>query len=94
MLHPTRTGRQKREAHFRYHMARVRDNAEAIALDRAQEVEHFQLDNKLNALLESKYALVKRETRLTWFTNFFNNLSALFPYLLDRTHLQRQCSVF
>ena len=73
---------QKREAHFRYHMARVRDNAEAIALDRAQEVEHFQLDNKLNALLESKYALVKRETRLTWFTNFFNNLSALFPYLV------------
>ena len=73
---------QRREAHFRYHMARVRDNAEAIALDRAQEVEHFQLDNKLNALLESKYALVKRETRLTWFTNFFNNLSALFPYLV------------
>ena len=73
---------QKREALFRYHMARVRDNAEAIALDRAQEVEHFQLDQKLEALLQAKYALVKRQTRLGWFTNFFSNLSTLFPYLV------------
>lgn len=73
---------QKREANFRYHMARVRDNAEAIALDRAQDIEHFQLDRKMDALLESKYALVKRETRLTWFTAFFSNLSMLFPYLV------------
>ena len=73
---------QKREALFRYHMARVRDNAEAIALDRAQDVEHFQLDQKLEALLQAKYALVKRQTRLGWFTNFFSNLSTLFPYLV------------
>lgn len=73
---------QKREAHFRYHMARVRDNAEAIALDRAQDIEHFQLDQKLEALLQSKYALVRRQTRLSWFTNFFSNLSMLFPYLV------------
>ena len=73
---------QKREANFRYHMARVRDNAEAIALDRAQDIEHFQLDRKMDALLESKYALVKRQTRLTWFTAFFSNLSMLFPYLV------------
>lgn len=73
---------QQREAHFRYHMARVRENAEAIALDRAEEVEHYQLDRKLDALLESKYALVKKQTRLSWFTNFFSNLSLLFPYLV------------
>ncbi|QXZ10096.1 ABC transporter ATP-binding protein/permease [Comamonas sp. Y33R10-2] len=73
---------QKREANFRYHMARVRDNAEAIALDRAQDVEHYQLDQKLDALLDSKFTLVKRETRLTWFTAFFSNLSMVFPYLV------------
>ena len=73
---------QKREANFRYHLARVRDNAESIALDRAEAVEHAQLDHKLESLLDSKYALVKRQVRMDWFINFFSNLSIVFPYLV------------
>lgn len=60
----------------------MRDNAESIALDKAEVVEHGQLDHKLESLLDSKYALVKRQARMAWFTNFFNNLSIVFPYLV------------
>lgn len=73
---------QKREANFRYHLARVRDNAEAIALDRAEAVEHVQIEDKLERLLESKYRLIKRQARMDWFINFFSNLSMVFPYLV------------
>jgi vitamin B12/bleomycin/antimicrobial peptide transport system ATP-binding/permease protein len=73
---------QRREADFRHHMVRVREYSESIALDRGEEVERSQLDNRFGLVLGNYLALIRAQKRLVWFTSFFGQAAVVFPFVV------------
>jgi len=73
---------QRREADFRHHMVRVREYSESIALDRGEEVERKQLDNRFGLVLGNYLALIRAQKRLVWFTSFFGQAAVVFPFVV------------
>jgi len=73
---------QRREADFRHHMVRVREYSESIALDRGEEVERKQLDNRFGLVLGNYLALIRSQKRLVWFTSFFGQAAVVFPFVV------------
>jgi putative ATP-binding cassette transporter len=73
---------QRFEADFRHHLIRVRENSEAIALDRGENVEHGQLDMRFGSVLRNYLALIKQQKNLVAFTSSFAQLSVVFPFFL------------
>lgn len=73
---------QRREADFRHHMVRVREYSEAIALDRAEEVERTQLETRFGQVLANYLALIKAQKNLVWFTSFFGQAAVVFPFVV------------
>ena len=74
--------KQRLEANFRHHMVRVRDNAEAIALDGGEAVEGKQLVGRFDALLQTTQTLIVKQKHLIWFTTFFGLLASVFSFLI------------
>jgi putative ATP-binding cassette transporter len=70
------------EANFRHHMIRVREHAEAIALDGGERVEGAQLSLRFSDALANYLQLLKQQKRLVWFTNFFGQVAVVFPFLI------------
>ena len=73
---------QRFEADFRHHLIRVRENSEAIALDRGEKVEHGQLDTRFSTVLRNYLSLIKQQKNLVAFTASFGQLSVVFPFFL------------
>ncbi|MBS0340072.1 MAG: ABC transporter ATP-binding protein/permease [Proteobacteria bacterium] len=73
---------QRFEADFRHHLIRVRENSEAIALDRGETVEHTQLDLRFGSVLRNYLSLIRQQKNLVAFTASFAQLSVVFPFFL------------
>jgi putative ATP-binding cassette transporter len=73
---------QRFEADFRHHLIRVRENSEAIALDRGEAVEHRQLDTRFSSVLRNYLSLIRQQKNLVAFTSSFAQLSVVFPFFL------------
>ncbi|MBT2325434.1 ABC transporter ATP-binding protein/permease [Variovorax paradoxus] len=73
---------QRFEADFRHHLIRVRENSEAIALDRGEKVEHTQLDTRFSSVLRNYLMLIRQQKNLVAFTASFAQLSVVFPFFL------------
>lgn len=73
---------EKVEADFRHHLIRVRESAEAIALDKGAGVEQTQLSGRFTHVLANYLALIKAQKRLIWFTSFFGQVAIIFPFLV------------
>jgi len=73
---------QRFEADFRHHLIRVRENSEAIALDRGESVEHTQLDTRFSSVLRNYLSLIRQQKNLVAFTSSFAQLSVVFPFFL------------
>ncbi|MEJ8820610.1 ABC transporter ATP-binding protein/permease [Variovorax humicola] len=73
---------QRFEADFRHHLIRVRENSEAIALDRGEKVEHGQLDLRFRSVLRNYLSLITQQKNLVAFTSSFAQLSVVFPFFL------------
>lgn len=73
---------EKVEADFRHHLIRVRESAEAIALDKGAAVEQTQLLSRFGHVLANYLALIKAQKKLIWFTNFFGQAAIIFPFLV------------
>jgi putative ATP-binding cassette transporter len=63
-------------------MVRVREYSESIALDRGEEVERSQLDNRFGLVLGNYLALIRAQKRLVWFTSFFGQAAVVFPFVV------------
>jgi putative ATP-binding cassette transporter len=74
--------KQRLEADFRHHMVRVRDNAEAIALDGGEAVEGKHLGGRFDALLQTTQTLIVKQKHLIWFTTFFGLMASVFSFLI------------
>jgi vitamin B12/bleomycin/antimicrobial peptide transport system ATP-binding/permease protein len=73
---------QRFEADFRHHLVRVRENSEAIALDKGEAVERKALDGRFGRVLVNYLQLLAAQKRLIWFTSGFGQAAIIFPFLV------------
>ncbi|MBC7602627.1 MAG: ABC transporter ATP-binding protein/permease, partial [Ramlibacter sp.] len=79
---PLNFQQQRLEADFRHHLVRVREYSEAIALDKGERVERFNLDKRFFAVLGNYLKLIKVQKNVLWFSNFFGQAALIFPFLV------------
>ena len=73
---------EKREANFRFSLARLREYSEQIALMVGEPTERGQLAQRFRDIVENFYRLVWRRLKLTSFTLSYNQLSVVLPYII------------
>ncbi|MEO7243325.1 MAG: ABC transporter ATP-binding protein/permease [Variovorax sp.] len=73
---------QRFEADFRHHLVRVREYSEAIALDRGEQVERKQLDQRFGAVLGNYLQLIRQQKNLIAFTVSFGQAAVVFPFII------------
>ena len=73
---------QRFEADFRHHLVRVREYSEAIALDRGEQVEQKQLDQRFGAVLGNYLQLIRQQKNLIAFTVSFGQAAVVFPFII------------
>lgn len=73
---------QRLEADYRYHLVRVRENGEQIALLNGEEAENRQLGGRFGRLVGNFFNLMRAQKRLTWFTASFAQLAVIFPFVV------------
>ncbi len=73
---------QKREADFRFSLARLREYGEQVALLKGGEAERVALGERFRALMANFYALVDRRKRLSAFTVSYQQVNVVIPYIL------------
>ena len=70
------------EADFRYHLVRLRENAESIALLKGESRERDTLDREFGAIWENWMAVLKYKRRLLGFNFGMDRAAAVLPYLV------------
>jgi putative ATP-binding cassette transporter len=73
---------QRYEADFRYHLVRMRENAEQVALLAGESAERGRLGSRFNTLVENFRRIMSARKRLTWFTAGYDQVSVVFPYVV------------
>ncbi|HET9762490.1 MAG TPA: SbmA/BacA-like family transporter, partial [Casimicrobiaceae bacterium] len=73
--------RQQFEAHFRFSLARLRENTEAVALYRGEREETRSLNERFRSIVGNWWSIMRRQKRLTWFTAGYNQAAVVFPVL-------------
>ncbi len=81
-LVPLNFAQQRYEAEFRHHLVRVRESAEAIALDKGEAAERSRLEQRYGAVLGNFMNLLKVQKNLTWFSNGFGQAAVIFPFVI------------
>jgi vitamin B12/bleomycin/antimicrobial peptide transport system ATP-binding/permease protein len=78
-LHVTQ---QRYEADFRYSLIRIRDNAEAVALYRAQGIESEGIKQRFSRVVNNWWEIMKQEKRYAWFGSFYGQIAIIFPLVV------------
>jgi putative ATP-binding cassette transporter len=73
---------QRFEADFRYHLVRIRENGEQIALLEGDEMEKAELGTRFGRLVGNFRQIMWAQKRLTWFTSGYSQASIIFPYVV------------
>ncbi len=73
---------QRREADFRFALARLRENAEAVALHGGEQEERARLARRFSAVIGNFRQLMERNKRLGWFSTGYNQLAVVFPFIV------------
>lgn len=73
---------QRFEAFFRYHLMRIRENAEQVALYKAEPYERSALQTKFNDVMSNFILILKRQRLLALFTNLVGLTANFIPTLL------------
>jgi putative ATP-binding cassette transporter len=73
---------EKREANFRFSLARLREYSEQIALMAGERTERTHLAQRFGDIVENFYRLVWRRLKLTSFTLSYNQLSVVLPFII------------
>lgn len=77
---------EKREANFRFAMARLREYSEQIALMRGEGTEQRHISERFGDIVTNFYRLVWARVRLTTFTLSFAQANVVVPYILLAPH--------
>ena len=73
--------RQQMEANFRFSLARLREYTEQIALLGGEDAEQKMIGRRFGALIANFVTLVYRRLRVTAFTETFNQITPIIPYI-------------
>lgn len=73
---------QRFEADFRYHLVRMRENGEQVALLSGEEAERARLGVRFGTLVENFRRIMSARKRLTWFTAGYDQASVVFPFIV------------
>jgi len=73
---------QRLEADYRYHLVRMRENGEQIALLNGEDAENRQLGGRFGRLVGNFFNLMGAQKRLTWFTAGFAQIAIIFPFIV------------
>jgi putative ATP-binding cassette transporter len=73
---------QRYEADFRFALVRVRENGEAIALQRGEAAEHGVLAGRFRPVVRNALEMMHVRKWLTGFTTLYNNVAVPLPYFL------------
>ena len=74
--------RQRFEADFRFHLVRVRENSEQIALLRGEECERDRLLDRFGAIVANWLEIMSRTKKVTFFTVGAAQAAIIFPYVV------------
>jgi putative ATP-binding cassette transporter len=81
-LVPLNFVQQRVEADFRFRMARLRENAEAVALWKGEEAERISLSQAFDHVVRNYHSIMYRRKNLMWFTAAYNQLATIFPLVV------------
>jgi vitamin B12/bleomycin/antimicrobial peptide transport system ATP-binding/permease protein len=73
---------QRFEADFRYHLVRIRENGEQVALLEGDPIEREKLGVRFARLVANFRRIMTAQKRITWFTSSYNQASIVFPYVV------------
>jgi putative ATP-binding cassette transporter len=73
---------QRYEADFRYHLVRIRENGEQVALLAGEDAERGNLGDRFARLVANFRLIMTARKRLTWFTAGYDQVSIVFPYVV------------
>jgi vitamin B12/bleomycin/antimicrobial peptide transport system ATP-binding/permease protein len=73
---------QRYEADFRYHLVRIRENGEQVALLAGEDAERAGLGDRFARLVANFRLIMTARKRLTWFTAGYDQVSIVFPYVV------------
>src|SRR5688572_15670909 len=73
---------QRLNADFRFRMTRIREHSESIALYAGEAREEAGLTVSFLKVWNNTWRIMTLEKRLNWFSNFYDNFTTLFPYLV------------
>ena len=74
---------QRLQADFRFSLMRLRENSEAIALYGGENKERAVFDDRFNYVFDNYNRLILRQKRFNWFSNYFNQLAIILPFLVS-----------
>ena len=74
--------RQRREADFRFSLARLREYSEQIALLSGEKAERGSLLQRFNGIILNYLAIVRKRKQLMAFTSTYGQLSPIIPYVI------------
>ena len=74
--------RQRREANFRFGLARLREYGEQVALLSGEKTESAGLRGAFAAIYQNFLAIVDRQKKILWFTSIYGQWSPIFPFVL------------
>ena len=77
---------EKREANFRFSLARLREYSEQIALMRGETTEQRHLSERFGDIVSNFYRLVWARLKLSTFTYSFGQANVVVPYILLAPH--------
>ncbi len=72
---------QRYEADFRFSMARLRENTEAVAFYGGEKDETGHFRERFSQVFANWWAIMKRQKVLIWFQSGYNQLAIIFPVL-------------
>ncbi|MCC6948076.1 MAG: ABC transporter ATP-binding protein/permease [Bradyrhizobiaceae bacterium] len=73
---------QRFEADFRYHLVRMRENGEQVALLAGEEAERRRLGQRFATLVDNFMQIMTARKRLIGFTAGYEQISTIFPFLV------------
>jgi vitamin B12/bleomycin/antimicrobial peptide transport system ATP-binding/permease protein len=81
-LIPLNFQQQRFEADFRFNLVRTRENSEQIAALHGEPAERERHIDRFGNIVTNWIAIMKRQKKLTFFTQSYSQASVIFPYLM------------
>ncbi len=73
---------QRYEADFRFHLIRLRENAEGVALQHGADTERASLLGRFGLVVGNFLKIMIKQKQLTWFTAGYAQAAVVFPFIV------------